>query len=78
MAPCILTTSEFNYFATIIENIKTPLEHVSVMGKYIRKNNFGGLKSHDYHILMQQILPLSSRTSHGNDEDFLSFQEGMQ
>jgi len=29
------------------------------MGKHIKKKNFGALKSHDYHVLMQQILPLA-------------------
>jgi hypothetical protein len=56
MAPYVLTTSEFDYFVTTIENLKTSLEHVLVMGKYIRKKNFGGLESHDYHILMQFYL----------------------
>jgi hypothetical protein len=33
--------------------------YVSSMAKYIRRRTFGELKSHDYHILMQQILPLT-------------------
>ncbi len=52
VAPYVLTPSEFDTFATTIENFRTPSRHVSVMGKYIRKKSFGGLKSHDYHILM--------------------------
>ncbi len=31
------------------------------MGKYIKMNNFGNLKSHDYHVLMKQFLPLGGR-----------------
>jgi hypothetical protein len=50
--------SEFDYFATTIENLKTPLGHILVMGKYVGKKNFGGLKSHDYHVLMQTIYLL--------------------
>jgi hypothetical protein len=30
-----------------------------MMGMYIKKKNFGNLKSHDYHVLMQQFLPLA-------------------
>jgi hypothetical protein len=55
----VLTTIEFNYFATTIENMKTPSGHVSTIGKHIRKKNFGALKPHDYHVLMQQVLPLA-------------------
>jgi hypothetical protein len=59
VAPYVLTPSEFDTFATITENLWTPSRHVSVMGNYIRKKNFGGLKSHDYHVLMQQFLLLA-------------------
>jgi hypothetical protein len=55
----VLTTTEFDYFATTIDNMKTPSGHVSTTGKHIRKKNFGALKSHDYHVLMQQVLPLA-------------------
>jgi hypothetical protein len=48
----VLMPNEFDTFATTIENLQTPSKHVSMMGKYIRKKNFGGLKSHDYHVLM--------------------------
>ena len=54
------------------------------MSQYIRKKNFGGLKSHDYHVLMQQILPLgvkgfvATRPKIGSDEDFEGVSEDMQ
>jgi hypothetical protein len=60
-APYVLTTTEFNTFASIIENIKTPSSHVSTMAQYIRQKYFGGLKSHNYHVLMQQMMPLALR-----------------
>jgi O-acetylhomoserine/O-acetylserine sulfhydrylase-like pyridoxal-dependent enzyme len=59
--PHVLTMIEFDSFSTTIENLETPLGHFLAMEKHIRKNNFGNLKSHDYHILMQQILPLTLR-----------------
>jgi hypothetical protein len=59
--PHVLIVIEFDFFSTTIENLETPLGHFSVMGKHIKKKNFGNLKSHDYHILMQQILRLALR-----------------
>ncbi len=53
----VLSTIEFDSFAIVIEKMKTPLGHVSNMAKYIKRKNFGGLKLHDFHVLMQQILP---------------------
>ena len=57
-APYILGEGEFEKFAKCIESLKTPSGYSSDHGKCIRKE-FGGLKSHDYHILMQQVLPLA-------------------
>ena len=48
-------------FVKCIEYLKTPTGYSSDLGKHLRKKNFGGLKSHDYHVLMQQILPLALR-----------------
>ena len=31
------------------------------MAQYIRKRIYGNIKSHDYHVLMQQIMPLALR-----------------
>ena len=60
-ASYVLTESEFEKFATCLESLKMPNGFSSDIGKCIRKKNFGGLKSHDYHVLMQQLLPLALR-----------------
>jgi hypothetical protein len=60
-APYVLTSKEFEVFAGVIENLKTLSGYVSNMAQYIRKRTFGGLKSHDYHVFMQQIMPLALR-----------------
>jgi hypothetical protein len=52
---------EFQQFCYCIESLKTPMGHSSAFGKHIRKKKLGGLKSHDYHVLMQQVLPLALR-----------------
>jgi hypothetical protein len=60
-APYVLNDKEFKVFATTIESIKTSSRHSSNLGKHIRSKKFGGLKSHDYHVLMQQPLSLGLR-----------------
>lgn len=60
-ATYVLTEEEFEKFAKCIECLRTPSGYSSDLGKCIRKKNFGGLKSHDYHVLMQQVLPLALR-----------------
>ena len=58
-ASYVLTEEEFQKFAKCIEDLKTPSGFSSDLGKCIRKKNFGGMKSHDYHVLMQQVMPLA-------------------
>jgi hypothetical protein len=57
----VLSDEDFRKFANCIKSLKTPSGYASNLGKHIRKKKFGGLKSHDYHVLMQQILPLALR-----------------
>ena len=58
-ASYVLTEEEFEKFARCIESLKVPSGYSADLKKSIRKKNFGGLKSHDYHILMQQVMPLA-------------------
>lgn len=51
-APYVLTSEEFDIFASTIESLRTPSGHIFNISPYIRKKNFGGLKSHDYHVLI--------------------------
>jgi hypothetical protein len=60
-APYVLNDDEFRVFASTIENLKTPTRHSSNLGKHIQSKRFGALKSHDYHIFMQQLLPSGLR-----------------
>jgi hypothetical protein len=60
-ASYVLTPVEFELFAQTIESLKTPIAYSSSLGKHIRGKKFGSLKSHDYHVLMQQIMPLALR-----------------
>ena len=57
----VLKPEEFDIFCTRLENLKVPSEYCSELGVHIRNRKFGALKSHDYHILMQTLLPLALR-----------------
>lgn len=57
----VLTPKEFDTFCTRLENLKVPTDYCSELGSHIRNRKFGALKSHDYHILMQTLLPMALR-----------------
>ena len=59
VANYVLTAKEFDVFCTRLEKLKVPSEYCSKIGSHIRNRKFGALKSHDYHILMQTLLPLA-------------------
>jgi hypothetical protein len=61
VAPYVRLNEDFNEFAQTLEALHIPSGYSSTFGKEIRKKKFGGLKSHDYHVLMQQLLPLVLR-----------------
>ena len=62
-APYVLTIEEKKFqFVEIIRNLKTPTNYVSALRKMIHNDGtLRGLKSHDYHVMMQQVLPLCLR-----------------
>ena len=61
-APYCLTEVEKVEFIDIIRKLKTPTNYVGALSRKIHSNGtLRGLKSHDYHILMQQIMPLCLR-----------------
>lgn len=62
-APYILSRAEKVVFTNIIRGLKTPSNYVGQLSQRITGDGeLRGMKSHDYHILMQQILPLCLRT----------------
>ena len=63
VAPYVLSKEEKLKFLDIICNLKTPTNYVGQIAKCIAVDgDLRGLKSHDYHVLMQQLLPLGLRT----------------
>jgi hypothetical protein len=60
-APYVLSDADFAVFARTLESLKMPSGYASNLGKHIHSKKYGALKSHDYHVLMQQLLPLALR-----------------
>jgi hypothetical protein len=62
-ASYVMSKSEKTMFIQNIRELKTPSNYVGQLSKRITADGeLRGLKSHDYHILMQQIMPLCLRT----------------
>lgn len=61
-APYVFTDAEKRIFVDEVSAIRTPTGYGSALGKHLLKNKFIGLKSHDYHCLVQQIIPVAIRT----------------
>ena len=60
-APYVLTAVEFYTFCTRIKSLKLPSGYCSELSNAIQKRKFGALKTHDYHIIMQHLLPFALR-----------------
>ena len=60
-APYVLTDAEKKMFISEVSAIRTPTGYWSALGKHFQKDKFIGLKSHDYHCLLQQLIPVVVR-----------------
>lgn len=60
-APYVLSKDNRAVFLENLRNIRFPTGYVSNLHKRISKGSLRGLKSHDYHVLMQQVLPVCLR-----------------
>jgi len=60
-ASYVLLAIEKAMVLRILKNLRTPMHYVSPLYKKISKGKLSGLKSHDFHVLLQQILPLCFR-----------------
>ena len=60
-APYVLTDMERKLFVEQVSAIRTPTGYGSALGKHLKKARLSGLKSHDYHCLLQQIIPVAIR-----------------
>lgn len=59
-APYCLKPAEVTKFLKVLSTLKVPTDFSSNLAKCVTaKKKLSGLKSHDYHQLMQQVLPLA-------------------
>ena len=49
-------------FVDEVSAVRTPTGYGSALAKHYKKTRFVGLKSHDYHCLLQQLIPVAIRT----------------
>lgn len=55
-APYVLQANERREFVDIISNIRTPTNYVGSIHKRLKDGKLQYMKTHDYHVLMQQVL----------------------
>ncbi len=60
-ASYVLIAEELNIFLEIMGAIKLPTNYWYSLAKHMADRKLGSMKSHDYHMLMQQLLPLCVR-----------------
>jgi len=66
-APYVLSKEEKREFLETLKSIKNPSRYVSTLHNRITDGKLRGLKSHDHHVLLQQVLPVCLRNI-GNDK----------
>ena len=60
-APYVLSATDKAKVLHVLKNLRTPTHYVSALHTKISKGKLSGLKSHDFHVVLQQILPLCFR-----------------
>ena len=60
-AEYVLSTEDKATFFKTLKELKTPSRYVSNLRRRIEKGKLRGLKSHDFHVIFQQILPVCVR-----------------
>ncbi|XP_016482297.1 uncharacterized protein LOC107803178 isoform X1 [Nicotiana tabacum] len=59
----IMSLKEKELFFEVLQNAKFPHGYASNISRCIRKRNISGLKTHDCHVIMQELLSLALRRS---------------
>ena len=62
-APFVFTESEKTSFMNLVSQTRVPTGYSSTLIKHIGEKKLSGMKSHDHHVLLQQILPSALRNS---------------
>lgn len=56
-APCVFTDVERVKFMKHVAGTRTPIGYNATLTKYVGEDKLSKLKSHDYHLLLEQVLP---------------------
>jgi hypothetical protein len=64
-APHTMSTKNKTAFLQVLQDIRVPNSYASNISRYVKMDNrtLSGLKSHDNHVIMQQLLPIALRGS---------------
>ena len=62
-APFVFSARERQHFLDLVSTTKVPSGYSSTLVKHVGEMRLSGLKSHDHHILLQQIVPAALRHS---------------
>ncbi len=54
----MLIGDELNTFLSRLGSLKIPTYYGASLAKHVANKKLGSIKIHDYHLLMQQLLPL--------------------
>jgi hypothetical protein len=60
-APYVLKQEELKSFLNRLASMKMPTCYCGVVVKHITGKKLGSMKIHNWHVLMQQLLPLAFR-----------------
>ena len=60
-ASYVLSPADKAKVLRVLQSLRTPTNYVSALHKKISKGKLSGLKYHDFHVLLQQILPICYR-----------------
>ncbi|WMV09018.1 hypothetical protein MTR67_002403 [Solanum verrucosum] len=58
-----MSLKEKELFYEVLKNVKFPHGYSSNIARWIRKRKLSGLKTHDCHVIMQELLPIALRRS---------------
>ena len=60
-APYVLTKDHHLEFLVALKDLKFPSGYVGALSRRIQDGRLRGLKTHDFHVLLQQVIPLCLR-----------------
>jgi hypothetical protein len=64
VAPYVLRPEKIQTFMNRLASLKVSTDYCGSLGKHIMDKKLGLMKSHDWHVLMQQLMPLTLMDVH--------------